>query len=291
MFKIAILGCENSHANNFLSQIYDEKRYPDIEVVGVYSNEPAASEKLKEKFGVQIASSPDAFVGKIDGLVITARDGINHYPYAKPYIESGIPMFIDKPITSNDDEAVEFMKELKKHGVRVTGGSSGIRSSDVIAMIKESENEELGRTVGGALRAPLLSKSPYGGFFFYAQHLVQIAEEVFGYYPETVYATRKPDTVTVVFGYSNFDVVGLFTESMFSTYTVTVQKEKAALHKEITIGPSAFALEFKEFYDLLLGGEQKQSYNDFIAPVFVMTAIDRSLKSQKVEKISYCNDI
>ena len=47
MFKIAILGCENSHANNFLSQIYDEKLYPDIEVVGVYSNEPAASDKLK----------------------------------------------------------------------------------------------------------------------------------------------------------------------------------------------------------------------------------------------------
>ena len=291
MYKIAILGCENSHANNFLSQIIEQKMYPDVEVVGVYSNEPAASAKLHEKFGVAVADTPDAFVGKIDGLVITARDGIYHYPYAKPYIESGIPMFIDKPITSDDGEAVAFMKDLRKNGVRVTGGSSGIRSSDVSEIALAEKDEAHGRTIGGAVRAPLLSKSPYGGFFFYAQHLVQIAQEVFGYYPETVYATRKPDTVTVIFGYPEFDIVGVFTESIFSTYSVTVHKEKAALHKEVTIGPAAFELEFKEFYELLTGGAQKQSYRDFIAPVFVMTAIDRSLKSGAVEHITYCEEI
>ena len=39
MYKIAILGCENSHAKNFLDLI-SKGLYPDIEVVGVYSNEP-----------------------------------------------------------------------------------------------------------------------------------------------------------------------------------------------------------------------------------------------------------
>ena len=43
MKKIAILGCENSHANNFLTLIRDKEEYADIEVVGVYSDDPSAS--------------------------------------------------------------------------------------------------------------------------------------------------------------------------------------------------------------------------------------------------------
>ena len=292
MYKIAILGCENSHANNFLSQIIEQKRYPDIEVVGVYSNEPAAAEKLYEKFGVAVASEPDAFVGKIDGLVITARDGANHYPYAKPYIESGVPMFIDKPITCDDDEAIDFMKALKAGGVRVTGGSSCIHSDDVRS-VKEAllTDTEGGPILAGHLRAPLLSSSPYGGVFFYAQHLVQIMQEVFGYYPETVYATKKAETVTVIFGYPEYDVVGLFADRNFSLYTLTVQREKTAIHTSLTVDQTCFDREFAEFYELMKGGAQKQSYRDFIAPVFVMTALVRSLASGKTETVCRSEEI
>ena len=52
MFRIAILGCENSHAENFLQIIRDEK-YEDVEVVGVYSCFPGEGEKLQEKYGVK----------------------------------------------------------------------------------------------------------------------------------------------------------------------------------------------------------------------------------------------
>ena len=39
MYKIAILGCENTHANSFLRQIYKKGRHTDIEVIGIYSDE------------------------------------------------------------------------------------------------------------------------------------------------------------------------------------------------------------------------------------------------------------
>ena len=84
MKKIAILGCENSHANSFLDFILNNEKYKDIEVVGVYSNEPEASKKLNEKFGVNILENYTDAVGKIDGLIITARHGDLHYEYSKP---------------------------------------------------------------------------------------------------------------------------------------------------------------------------------------------------------------
>ena len=48
MYKIAILGCENSHANAFLDLIMIDKIYPDIEVIGVYSEDLEAANKLND---------------------------------------------------------------------------------------------------------------------------------------------------------------------------------------------------------------------------------------------------
>ena len=42
MYKVAILGCENSHADSFLNFIIKEKKFPDVEVVGVYTDEEEA---------------------------------------------------------------------------------------------------------------------------------------------------------------------------------------------------------------------------------------------------------
>ena len=50
----------------------------------------------------------DDLVGQVDGVMVTARDGKHHLPYVKPYLEAGIPVFMDKPITVKIDEAEEM---------------------------------------------------------------------------------------------------------------------------------------------------------------------------------------
>ena len=137
MYKIAILGCENSHANHFLNLIIKDKVFNDIEVLGVYSDDVDAANKLKDEYGVYVAKSYDEFAGKVDGIVITARHGDNHYKYAKPYIKTGIPMFIDKPITVSEEDADKFKEELIKHNVKISGGSS-LKHPDFIEELKNA---------------------------------------------------------------------------------------------------------------------------------------------------------
>lgn len=284
MKRIAILGCENSHANNFLKYIKEDKALSEaVEVIGVYSDEKEPPEKLNKEFGVPIMNGYADAVGKIDGLVITARHGDNHYKYAKPYIESGIPMFIDKPITVNEDEALTFMRELRENGVKITGGSS-LKHTDVIYELKAKATAlDGGCTLGGTVRAPLASDSPYGGFYFYAQHLVEMICEVFGRYPVSVKAYKCGSAKTVVFRYDTFDVTGLFTDGSW-LYYIARYAEKENQGGEVSL-EKAFDREFDEFYKLLNGGEQIISYDDFISPVFIMNAIERSLISGEEEKI------
>ena len=53
MKRVAILGCENSHANAFINAMQTREEFADTTVVGVYSDERAAAEKLNEKIGTE----------------------------------------------------------------------------------------------------------------------------------------------------------------------------------------------------------------------------------------------
>ncbi|MBE6645415.1 MAG: hypothetical protein E7612_08585 [Ruminococcaceae bacterium] len=277
MKRVAILGCENSHANKFLAEIRDNPAYSDYEVVGIYSNEDEAAKKLSDEFGVPVLDSYDAAVGKVDGLIITARDGKYHYEYAKPYIASGIPMFIDKPITADPDEAVEFMRVLRDGGIRICGGSSLGQADEIIALRESVLTEKDGKTMGGVVRAPLQSDSPHSGIYFYAAHLVEMLSVVFGRYPKSVKAYAVENQKTVVFRYESYDVVGIFTEHAYKYFAARFSE--GGSEGGVIVGSLKwFKREFSEFDALMNGDAQHISYDDFISSVFVIDAIARSLE-------------
>ena len=284
MKKIVILGCENSHANSFLNFIRDNPKYSDVEVLGVYSDDAPAAQKLADEYGVKIMSAYDEAVGQVDGVIVTARHGDNHYKYAKPYIASGVPMFIDKPVTISEEEAIQMMQEFRTAGIRVTGGSSVIHESFVQTLKKEREENVDGKTLGGLVRCPISMKNAYGDFFFYSEHLVGVMSEIFGFYPKSVQAFQNGGNITVVFRYADYDIVGLYTEGYYSYYAE--RSSENSVHGEVFPLSICFATEFDEYYSLLCGGEQKKSYEDFIAPVFVLNAIQRSLDSGKEETVN-----
>lgn len=287
MYKVAILGCENSHANNFLKAVLQDKIVDDVEFVGVYSYDREAAEKLQEQFGVPVADSYEDFVGKVDGIIITARHGDNHYKYAKPYLDSGIPMFIDKPITCTEEDAKAFLEDLKVRKVPVTGGSVCVLTDHVQKMRDLVKEQALGKVFGGYLRAPVIMNSPFGGFFFYAQHLVQVMTEIFGCYPESVSARQVEEAVYCQVHYSDYDVDLTFVQNSGVYYAGISCNDGYAggdYSQEIA---GSFAREFMEFYYLLQGKEQKQNYEDFFAPVYILNAIHRALQSGGVESVNF----
>ena len=284
MKKVAILGCENSHANAFLKFIKEKEEFSDVSVVGVYSDQREAAEKLNAQFGVPVMDDYAQAVGQIDGLIITARHGDNHYKYARPYIESGRPMFIDKPITIDEQEAVAFMKQLKAHDVRISGGSSLKQDVFVRQLKHNAQNSVGGGTIGGFVRAPYQSENAYGGFYFYAQHLVEMVCEIFGRFPLSVEAKKKGDQISVLFRYPDYDCSAVFCDRSYVYYAARMA-EKSSKSFEIPTTTDWYYREFKEFAEILNGGEQTCTHEEFISPVFIMNAIMRSLESGKEEEI------
>lgn len=285
MYNIAILGCENSHANSFLDYIAKNEQFRELNIAGVYSIDPEASKKLHDSFGVHVMERPDELVGKLDALIITARHGGSHYEFARPYIPSGIPMFIDKPITVSEEDAIAFYGELRAHGVRFTGGSSLMYSPEIreLADIVSSGSE--GKLIGGFLRAPVNLDNPHGGFYFYAQHLVTMMTEIYGYYPESVYAHENSGVITCTVSYGGYDVVLSFVDGNYK-YHATISFEGSCVSRAVTLD-GVFEKEFDEFYHMLADGSSGADAGELFAPVFIMNAIERSLGSGMSERISY----
>lgn len=284
MYKIVILGCENSHADKFLKTIKENEAYKDVQVIGIYSDDDAAADKLCGEFGVHKMKAYDEFVGNVDGVVVTARHGDNHYKYAKPYIKSGVPMFIDKPITVSESDAVEMMREFKENGVRFCGGSMCIYAEKVQELKAAIEKKEFGEVVGGYVRAPISLENEYGGFYFYSQHLVQMVTQMFGNDIKSVQATKNGKTISIVFRYEKFDITAQFTDNCYA-YFGAVAFEKGNEGGVIKLD-GCFDGEFETFYSVLTGGESECSAKDFIAPVFILNATERALISGKEEKVN-----
>ena len=287
MYKIAILGCENSHAKNFLDLIAAGE-YPEIEVLGVYSEEIAAATKLNEQFGVRVLDRYDDLVGQLDGLMITARHGDNHFKYAKPYLNDGIPMFIDKPITCSEKEAVEFMQIAKKNNIRFCGGSTCAALKETLDLAECVKEEQCGKLKGGSIVCPIQLDSPYGQFYFYAQHLIDIMLTIFGEEIVSVRASKTDFGVTIEAFYDDFSVVGTYLEKI-SYFAATVYGSKGLRYEKLNFTPQSFRHEMNDMYDLLLCKDMKKSYESFVKPVYIMNAILRSIESSTTQTVGNLN--
>ena len=231
---------------------------------------------------MSVAESYGDFVGKVDGVIITARHGDNHYKYAKPYIGSGIPMFIDKPITVGENEAVAFMKELKENGVRISGGSSCVHAAGVKQVRAAIASGEKGEILGGFVRAPLSMENAYGGFFFYVQHAVEVACSLFGYYPRSVRAYQNGKKYTFLWRYDSYDITVQAVDGNYR-YAAAASLDGGFVGGDFTLD-GCFEAEFSAYYETLTG-DRCADYNDFIAPVFIMNAMYRALQSGKEEPV------
>src|SRR5579872_882810 len=61
---------------------------------------PGYAEQLK-KVGIRLVDHPTEMLGHIDAVMIESQQGARHLERARPFLEAGLPTFVDKPFTAN----------------------------------------------------------------------------------------------------------------------------------------------------------------------------------------------
>ena len=282
MFRVGILGSENSHAMAF-SQIFNgfntafTGEFEDIRVVGTFGTDDASNQALVEKAGVEfIADSPRDLLGRVDAVMVTARNGIYHAEYARPFIEAGLPAFIDKPFTSDGEEALALARLAKDKNVPLVGGSSlkCCMETQRLAAFAAKNRDTL---ISGSVYAPVSMHNEYGDFYFYSSHLTEISLMVFGYDPQWVLAEANDRGVTALVHYENYNITNHFDEGMYDYYGTVVTK--AGLRSQSISLDDAYGNECRNFAKMLRTGKMHETYEQLVQPVFYLNALDASMKS------------
>lgn len=146
MLRLGIVDFDSSHSIEFTRRFNHVGLNPDQYVDGarVVAGWPGTSEMAAERIpgfhkqmidaGVEIVESPDALHNKIDAALILSLCGTAHLERARPFLEAGIPTFVDKPFACSVEDAEQIVELANQTGTQLLYSSALRYSSEVLAL-------------------------------------------------------------------------------------------------------------------------------------------------------------
>jgi virulence factor len=210
MIRLGIVDFDSSHSIEFTKRlnhksITEEQWVEGAQVVLGCALPSAITEQAKvdqyaktfrEDLGVPLVARPEEMIGKIDGVLIEAVDGSVHLERVRPFLEAGIPAFVDKPFTCSVKDARELIDLAEKKRVPLFSSSSLRYAPEVVNL--KGNGHHAGAVVGCDAYSPASTHPRNPGLFHYGIHGVETLYAVMGPGCETVWAISEPgvDVVT-----------------------------------------------------------------------------------------------
>jgi len=178
MFRIGILGSDNSHADRF-SEILNRNDHPaylpdsGAQVVAIWGQEAERTQQVAANGRIAaIVADPTDMIGKVDAVFCVTRHGGLHRQLVTPYLEAGIPTFVDKPLAVDPDDARAIATLAQAKGVPFSSFSTVRFSASTQAFAAECA--KLGGVRVGSYSGPASRRNIYGGIIFYAIHSIEM---------------------------------------------------------------------------------------------------------------------
>ena len=127
MIRVGIVQLDTSHCEYFTPVVND---FEDLKVTAVWDDgwvrAPGYAEEFAREFDVEkVCASLDELVDSVDVGMLFGQNWDLHLEQARPFLEAGKRVFIDKPVVGSMRDVVVALRELSERtGVPVMGGSS-----------------------------------------------------------------------------------------------------------------------------------------------------------------------
>ncbi len=129
MIKLGLLDFDSSHCVEFTKRlnhcaIEDDQWVDGGRVVVACPGEsiaaperiPGFTEEMKQ-MGVPLVDKPSDMISQVDGMLIESLDGSVHWQRTRPFLEAGLPCFVDKPFTCSVADARRIFDLAEKKNV------------------------------------------------------------------------------------------------------------------------------------------------------------------------------
>ena len=188
--KLGIIGLDTSHAVAFTKILNDPDNPHHVKgakVVAAFKGGspdiPSSRDRvdrytktLVEDFGVKLYPTIEAMCGKVDAVLLESVDGRPHLKQAKPVIEAGLPLFIDKPVAGSLKDAIAIFDLAQKRKVPMFTSSSLRFAKGTLAV----RGGSIGKVTYCETHSPCSLEPHHPDLFWYGIHGVESLFTVLG---------------------------------------------------------------------------------------------------------------
>lgn len=196
-----MLGVNTSHADAFATIFNGTPDAPAAidaaSIVAIWGGDQARIDELmaKHHISTQLANPADA-IGSVDGVLVVDDTGGGeiHAELARPYLEAGIPTFVDKPMTTRYADAADLFAIAERTGTPLLS-CSALR----FAVELEAARERLAEI---APLSSIISVGP-GDWYYYGVHAVELLGAVVGTGATSVIRHAYPERDVAIIPYES----------------------------------------------------------------------------------------
>ena len=282
MFKIGIIGSDNSHALAFakLANLPDSNGnflFPDVKITHILGDSYKSALSVSQKARIpNIVTEASALYDSVDAVMIVYRHGHQHYPAALPFLERQIPVWIDKPVTIDIEECRHLLRAASENNTLLAGGSTCKYCPDVLQLQTKCQSFlKQNALISGSFNFPGEIDSPYGGIYFYGGHAIEILTTIFG--PDirsfkadvhcgNIIALAKYDTFTVTINFSNV-----------SQFYGTLYTASQVINSSIDIS-NIYYYGFSKFIEALRKNTLIEPLENLLRPVILLNTLERAIQ-------------
>lgn len=250
MVKIGCVSIDVSHPLGFAKEL--EKNCMDMKYEYLCKESFRSDEEalwFKNKFSLAtVETDISAMADKADIGFVQSCNWEKHLDQAMPFIERGVPVFIDKPIVGSMKD-IARLRKLVKNGADIRGSSSARYAEEIRNFISKG-SEETGEVVSVYATCGLDE-------FNYGIHVVEIISEIAGAKGVSCRFTGRTNTAVPCETYNIYfenGVIGTYhvTLGQWQPFHVIIMTTKATYSFEIDIDKIYCSL-LKELYNKQVG--------------------------------------
>jgi hypothetical protein len=207
--RIGLIGLDTSHVIAFTRLFNDTNAAdhvpggtvvagfkggsPDVEAS--WSRVDRYTEQLRREFGVRIVDSIEELCRQVDVVLLESVDGRPHLDQARPVIQAGKRLFIDKPLAGSLGDAIEIFRLAEAHGVPVFSASA----YRYYESLKALQAAKVGDVRAVISYGPAHLEPHHPDLFWYGIHPTEALFTVLGAGCQSVVRTATPE-IDVVTG-------------------------------------------------------------------------------------------
>ncbi|MHB9131267.1 MAG: Gfo/Idh/MocA family oxidoreductase [Armatimonadota bacterium] len=273
--NIGLIGSQNSHAGSYGKAFNIDRRYPGMTITHLWGESPeSARERAAETQIATIVADSQEMVGQVDAIIIDTRDGANHLDHAEPFLAPGFPIFIDKPLATDIDQAAAFLAKASTIGARVDSHSIIPLQRSFIDFMAAAR--ALAPLTHLTFAMPAAIDSEYSGMFFYTVHGVECLCRFLQRLPQRVRVERFTSGALATFDYADGPLVTMNLQGDNYSYHLMAVGEKDSLVRKLAYDEDVFQPGIDAIVALFTGAHQTPDADTLLMPVRILAALETS---------------